>query len=344
MPAHVVAGLRRAMELGLAAAGSTSPNPPVGAVLLDTAGYIVGEGATQPVGGAHAEVMAVRAAGSAARGSTAVVTLEPCNHTGRTGPCSTMLIEAGVAEVYFLHSDPNPVAAGGSATLRAAGVEVHHIEIPTDDFRRSLPADALVPWLTATKLNRPHITLKFGQTLDGFSAAVDGSSKWITGPVARQFAHADRARRDAIVVGTGTALSDNPSLTARDPHGELYPHQPRRVVIGKRPIANAPVASNLNALGFEQFDSIDCALQALYEQGVRSILVEGGPGLASAFLAAELVDAIHAYIAPALLGHGRSILAHPLADTIANAHRFERTGLVELGDDVLITYARPRAS
>ena len=317
------AALSRAMAAGAEVRGTTSPTPPVGAVIVSTAGDIVGVGATQPVGGAHAEVMALREAGDRARGATAVVTLEPCAHTGRTGPCAQALIDAGVARVYYLHADPTPQAAGGARVLAEAGVDVAKLEKPPH------ADDALVPWLFAMKARRPHVTLKFAQTLDGFTAAADGSSQWITGEGARDWVHADRAHRDAIIVGTGTALADNPSLTARFSDGSLREHQPRRVVIGKRDLESAgDAASNLREL------------YELYASGARDVLVEGGAGLASSFLKADLVDAISAYIAPLLLGEGRGVLAHPVTQTLAGATRFQRVGMKALGDDVLIEYVR----
>ncbi|AKE39231.1 Riboflavin biosynthesis protein RibD [Corynebacterium camporealensis] len=321
-----------AMAAGAAVRGTTSPNPPVGAVILNDAGETVGVGATQPVGGAHAEVMALQAAGEAARGGTAVVTLEPCDHTGNTGPCTQALIDAGIKHVFYLHADPNPDAAGGADTLRAAGVEVTQLEVPHG------VEDALIPWLSALRWGRPHVTLKFAQTLDGFTAAVDGSSKWITGERAREWVHQDRSHRDAIVIGTGTALADNPSLTARRPDGELFDAQPRRVVIGKRDVSAGPATENLQNLGFEQYHSIEEALGVLYDSGARDILVEGGAGLASAFINAGYVDLIQAYIAPVLLGEGRSVLAHPLAQTLNDAPRFRRVRALELGDDILVEY------
>lgn len=326
-----------AMNQGLRAKGRTSPNPPVGAVLIDDRGEVVGVGRTQPVGGAHAEVMALRAAGPAARGATAVVTLEPCAHTGRTGPCTQALLDAGIARLIYVHSDPNPVASGGAEFLAERGVEVAHTA-PVPGIE-----DALVPWLGATRLGRPHVTLKFAQTLDGFTAAADGTSQWITGEAARAAVHEDRARRDAILIGTGTALADNPSLTARRPDGTLCDTQPRRVVVGSRDIAAAGDAtSNLQRLGAEQYPDIATALDSLWESGARDVLVEGGAGLASAFVEADLVDAIQAYIAPTLLGAGRGVLAHPVAQTLADAARFELAGIRQAGGDVLLELRRQR--
>ncbi len=326
--------LREAFNAALAAGdqvrGTTSPNPPVGAAILSSDGELVGVGGTQPTGGPHAEVMALRTAGERARGGTAVVTLEPCNHTGRTGPCSQALIDAGIARVHYVHPDPNDAAAGGAEHLRTHGVEITRIDAV---------ADALRPWLAAVKLGRPHVTLKFAQTLDGFTAATDGTSQWITGETARRRVHEDRQRRDALIVGTGTALADNPSLTARKPDGSLYPQQPRRVVVGSREIT-ADAAPNLHRLGFEQHAEIPVALAALWEAGARDVLVEGGARLASGFLAAGYIDAVQAYVAPTLLGAGRGVLAESVGETLADAARFTLNSVTRLGDDVLYEMTR----
>ncbi|WP_080794793.1 bifunctional diaminohydroxyphosphoribosylaminopyrimidine deaminase/5-amino-6-(5-phosphoribosylamino)uracil reductase RibD [Corynebacterium pacaense] len=312
--------------------GTTSPNPPVGAVILDAAGQLVGTGATRPPGGAHAEIVALAEAGGRARGGTAVVTLEPCNHTGRTGPCTRALLEAGIVRVVYAVPDPFPQAAGGGRWLSDRGVDTLclGIEVP-----------ALRPWLRATRLGRPHVTWKFAATMDGYSAAGDGGSRWITGPRARAAVHLDRSRRDAIMIGSGTALQDDPALTARAEDG-LYAHQPRRVVIGGRTI---PADSQLGRLGFEQYAGIDQALAALWDSGARDVLVEGGPTLAAAFLDAGLVDAVQAYLAPALLGTGRPVLDGDTAGTgvttMADIRRFDTRDVQRLGPDVLIEMVRP---
>lgn len=320
-----------ALAAGERARGTTSPNPPVGCAIVDAAGDIVATGHTSPAGGPHAEINALRAAGSAARGATAVVTLEPCNHTGRTGPCSRALIDAGVATVIYLNSDPFPAAAGGAATLKAAGIRVEKIN------RR---AEALEPWLVAVRQNRPHVTLKFAQSIDGFTAAVDGTSQWITGPEARRDVHTDRLLRDAIIVGTGTVLADNPSLTARHvaPDRLAAGHQPERVVIGSTDVTGR--ADNLERLGYQQFSTIDEALFSLWEQGVRDVLVEGGARLAHSFLVADVVDAVRAYVAPILLGAGTSAVAGAVADTLGNAQRWNRVDTRHLGPDVRIDLVR----
>ena len=321
--------LQQALEAAIAASerarGTTSPNPPVGAAILDAEGKLVGVGQTQPPGGAHAEVMALAQAGEAARGGTAVVTLEPCNHTGRTGPCSHALADAGIAAVRYVHPDPNPQAQGGAQYLASRGVDVRLIAA-------SVPA--LEPWLAATRLGRPHVTLKFAQTLDGFTAAVDGTSQWITGERARSHVHRDRLKRDAIIIGTGTALADNPSLTARHLPEIPAQLQPRRVVIGGRDVSAS--ASNLVRLGYEQYPTLDEALGQLWETGARDVLIEGGASLAAAAVEAGLVDAVQAYLAPVLLGEGRAVLDGWAAPTLDAAQRFRTVDVRRLGEDVLL--------
>lgn len=324
--------IRRALELALEAGesvrGTTSPNPPVGCAIVDPFGDIVGVGATQsPTGsGEHAEVMALRAAGDRARGASAVVTLEPCNHTGRTGPCTHALVDAGITAVYYATRDPNPLAAGGAEYLREHGVSATYL---------GLDVPALQFWLTGVRLGRPHVTVKMASTLDGFSAAEDGTSQWITGEKARQHAHGDRACRDAIVVGTGTVIADNPKLTARTPDGSLYPHQPQPVVIGRRPI---PRGSHLDRADVLRFESIDAALADLWERGQRDVLVEGGPRLVGSFLSAGLVDTIHSYLSPSILGGGLPAVNLGLErpTTLTDIRRFQIQHILQLGEDILI--------
>ena len=224
--------MRRAVELSRAVLGTTSPNPPVGAVALDADGAVVGEGATQPPGGPHAEVVALQQA--AGRAHTVVVTLEPCHHTGRTGPCSQALLDAGVRRVVVGCPEPGALAAGGAQALQAAGVEVE-VGVLQDEVGQG----PLAAWLHRQRTGRPHVTWKYAATLDGRSAAADGSSRWITGPEARADVHRLRGQVDAVVVGVGTVLADDPQLTARPDPG----HQPLRVVVdsGGRTPADAKV-------------------------------------------------------------------------------------------------------
>lgn len=349
----IVSALSAARKAARVVRGTTSPNPPVGAAIISTAGELVGVGATEPPGGRHAEIVALDHAGEAARGAHVVVTLEPCNHQGRTGPCSQALINAGVASVHYVHADPNVIASGGAQKLREAGIAVHHLgsrdaaytaktaadcSSATASVAAPYAVDELAPWLRATAMGRVHITAKIAQSIDGFSAAVDGTSQWITGAPARQRVHRDRSTRDAIIIGTGTALADNPSLTARylsrDGEISLYEHQPRRIVIGSSDLSGC---SNLQRLGFQQFRDIPTALTALWEDGCRDVLVEGGPRLLSSFFAAGYVDAVQAYVAPLLLGQGRSVLASALGESLDDGMRLELSHVEKLGDDLLLT-------
>ncbi|NUW31280.1 bifunctional diaminohydroxyphosphoribosylaminopyrimidine deaminase/5-amino-6-(5-phosphoribosylamino)uracil reductase RibD [Nonomuraea sp. SMC257] len=214
--------MARAVELAARGQGATSPNPVVGCVILDAGGRVVGEGFHAYAGGPHAEVVALRQAGERARGGTAYVTLEPCDHTGRTGPCSRALLAAGIARVVVAVPDPTPKAAGGTARLREHGVAVETGLLAEEAERVN------AEWLTYARLGRPHVTWKFAATLDGRSAAADGTSQWITSPEARADVHRLRARADAIMAGIGTVLADDPRLTARpEPPRDSQPEPPR---------------------------------------------------------------------------------------------------------------------
>ncbi|MGW8730728.1 bifunctional diaminohydroxyphosphoribosylaminopyrimidine deaminase/5-amino-6-(5-phosphoribosylamino)uracil reductase RibD [Streptomyces sp. NPDC055808] len=345
--------MRRAVELAARGLGSTSPNPVVGCVITDASGAVVGEGYHQRAGGPHAEVHALRAAGERARGGTAYVTLEPCNHTGRTGPCAQALIEAGVTRVHYAVGDPNPQATGGGDTLRAAGVRAE----------RGLLADEAeavnAAWLTSMRLGRPHVTWKYAATLDGRTAAEDGTSRWITSPEARSDVHRLRAECDAVVVGSGTARTDDPHLAVRGIEGAT---QPLRLAVDTNATAVKPGARILDDAAptliavAEDADAahlpeaavlrlpraatgldIPALLGALHARGVRSVLLEGGPTLAGAFVAAGAVDKVVGYLAPALLGAGPTALAGAGITTIAEALRLGITEAVRIGPDLRIT-------
>jgi diaminohydroxyphosphoribosylaminopyrimidine deaminase/5-amino-6-(5-phosphoribosylamino)uracil reductase len=322
------------------------PNPRVGCVLVDADGDVVGEGWHQGAGTPHAEVAALADAagrGTDTRGLTAVVTLEPCNHTGRTGPCTEALLAAGVARVVVSVEDPNPQAAGGAERLRRAGVDVR-TGVLAEEGRALLGA-----WLPSVERGRPFVTLKIASSLDGRVAAADGSSRWITSDVARRHAHDLRAEVDAIAVGTGTVLADDPSLTARNAAGEAHGHQPLRVVVGRRDV---PAGARLRGPGGElvhvrTHDPRD-VVDALAAREVRHLLVEGGPTLAAAFLRAGLVDEVHAYVAPVLLGAGRPAVGDLGIGSIAGALRLTTRSVQPLGPDVLVvatpTPATPAAA
>ncbi|HIW90611.1 MAG TPA: bifunctional diaminohydroxyphosphoribosylaminopyrimidine deaminase/5-amino-6-(5-phosphoribosylamino)uracil reductase RibD [Candidatus Corynebacterium avicola] len=324
---------------GHAVKGTTSPNPPVGAVILDSGGNLAGTGGTCPAGGAHAEIAALAEAGDRAAGGTAVVTLEPCNHTGRTGPCSHALVEAGVASVVYVFADPGEQAGGGADYLRQRGVEVTGPLVTADTDLTGVPEFSVEAWLTAQRLGRPRVTVKYAGTLDGFAAATDGTSQWITGEEARARVHLDRSRRDAILVGTGTVAADNPRLTARRPDGSLYDHQPLRVVVGQTSVPED--AAVQPALHLADRD-VPTVVERLWEQGVVDLLVEGGPRLTAAFLAAGVVDSVHSYIAPALLGSGiPTVDQHSgMSSTMADITRLVRRDACTLGSDVFINSTR----
>ena len=327
----VEAAMRLAVDQAQRVKGSTYPNPPVGAVILDAAGDVVGTGGTEPVGGPHAEVIALHAAGERAAGGTAVITLEPCNHHGRTPPCVDALLAAGVAAVVFAVADPNPAAAGGAERLRAAGVTVTG-GVCADE----VAGGPLREWLHKQRTGLPHVTWKFATSVDGRSAAADGSSQWITGEAARADVHRRRAAADAIVVGTGTVFADNPTLTARLPGGLLAEHQPLRVVVGHREIA--PEANVLNddsrTMVISTHDP-DEVLRALSDR--TDILIEGGPTLAGAFLRAGAVDRILAYVGPILLGGPIMAVDDVGVPTIARALRWSYDGVERIGPDLLLS-------
>jgi diaminohydroxyphosphoribosylaminopyrimidine deaminase/5-amino-6-(5-phosphoribosylamino)uracil reductase len=325
------AHMRRALELALQGPAA-DPNPRVGCVVTDPAGLVVGEGWHRGAGTAHAEVDALSGAGERARGGTAYVTLEPCNHTGRTQPCSAALYAAGLARVVYAQSDPNPHAAGGADALRAQGVRVEGGLLADD----ALALNRTWSHLVAT--GRPWVTWKLATSLDGRSAAADGTSQWITGKAARADAHRLRSESGAILVGTGTALIDDPHLTARQPDGSLFARQPIRVVMGERDLPPAArVLDDAAPTWHLRTRDPKTVLAALAEAEVHRLWLEGGPTLAGAFLSAGLVDEVVAYVAPLFLGRGRQAMTDIGITTIADALRMHPSDITVLGEDVRIT-------
>ena len=329
------AAMRRAFEL--ASQGPvTGGNPQVGAVLLDSGGAIVAEGWHRGAGTPHAEVDALSklAPGGApdARGLTAVVTLEPCNHTGRTGPCSVALLEAGVDRVVYAISDPGHDSGGGAQRLRDGGVEVGS-GVLADEAEQLLHI-----WLTSVRRGRPWVTVKWASTLDGRAAAADGSSQWITGTAARQRVHEQRAASDAILTATGTVLADDPALTARGDAGELLAHQPIPVVVGERAVP-AGSALRRHPAGLIETGSrdLEAVLTDLDTRGIRRVFVEAGPTLVSAIVAAGFADEYAVYLAPLLLGGDRLAIGDLGIPTLAGARRLRVDTVEQLGDDLLIT-------
>ncbi|GAA1144007.1 bifunctional diaminohydroxyphosphoribosylaminopyrimidine deaminase/5-amino-6-(5-phosphoribosylamino)uracil reductase RibD [Nocardioides aquiterrae] len=322
------AAMRRALELAATPGVPLGPNPRVGCVLLDEHGATIATGYHRGAGTPHAEADALTNAGDRARGATAVVTLEPCNHHGRTGPCAEALVEAGVRRVVFAEPDPNPEASGGAATLRAAGVDVEAGLFAAESGLLNRF------WAFGLAHGRPFVTWKFATTLDGRSAAADGTSRWVSSPAARHDTHRLRALCDVMLVGTNTIAVDDPLLTVRDEHDLPLAHQPLRVVMGERDLDPGRRVFNDDAASLHlRTRDPKFALVELFDLGRRHVFLEGGPTLAAAFLRAGLVDEIVAYVAPMLLGAGRSAVADLGITTIADAFRPRVTDITVLEGD-----------
>ena len=307
--------LERALELAERGRGTTQPNPVVGAVLVRD-GEVVGEGWHERKGETHAEVNAIADAGDRARGSTLYVTLEPCAHVGSTPPCAQAVIDAGVAKVVVGTRDPSPNAAGGLEELREAGVET---EVADGElgFRARQQNEAWLTWVTK---RRPFVTYKAAMTLDG-RLTLPGS-RWISSEESRRLVHELRAASDAVAVGMGTARADRPALTARDV-GAV--RQPRRIVFGSGPLPES-VDLELRSGPLEE------ELGRLAEEGVQSVLLEGGPTLATAFMQAGLIDKLLVFVAPKLAGCGPTLFGE--FDEPVELRRFETR---RVGEDVLLT-------
>lgn len=320
----VGSAMARAVSAAAAVPGALGPNPRVGCIILDASGELAAEGSHHGAGTAHAEVNALAAAGDRARGGTAVVTLEPCNHFGHTPPCSEALLRAGVVRVVFGAADPTAEAAGGAQRLRAAGVEV--VDLDDRDCH-----ELVLPWATADARGRPWVTLKVAATLDGYVAAADGTSKWITSEESRRAGHELRAKVDAIAVGTGTAIADRPSLTVRLP-GVDVERPPQRIVIGDRPVDG----------DFWRISGHDprAALQQMYDRGIRHVLLEGGPTIGSAFLRAGAVDEILWMQAPLLLGSGTPAIGDLGVETLGRAQHWLPQSLDRFGPDWAVLLRR----
>ena len=335
----------RALTLALRGAGLVAPNPLVGCLIVREGASIVGHGWHEGPGTPHAEVGALKEAGEKARGATAYVTLEPCNHHGRTGPCTEALIEAGVAEVVYAMGDPNPLAAGGAERLRSAGVKVR-VGVGEDLARHINRA-----WLNFIEHERPFVVGKTAMTLDGRIATAGGESQWITGEESREAGHRLRHEAGAIIVGAGTVIADDPALTARTEHGTGYP---LRVVLdstgrtspgakvyersGKGALlaaTGAAPAARLSA--FEEMGveilvlpadergrpDLHSLMSALYERDIVSVLVEGGGEVLGGFFDADLLDEMEMFVAPKLFGGGRPAFGGDGVDRLAEADRFD---------------------
>ncbi len=319
--------MTRALDLARTSGVPTGPNPRVGCVLIDPAGETVAEGYHRGAGSPHAEADALARAGDRARGTTAVVTLEPCNHTGRTGPCAEALVAAGVARVVYAQADPNPVAAGGTGTLRAAGVDVE-AGLLADEARAVNRV-----WTFAVEHGRPFVTWKFAATLDGRSAAADGTSRWVSSAAARLDTHRLRGLADVVLAGTGTVLVDDPELTVRDASGRPLPQQPLRAVMGLREVpADRRVLNDVAETVVLATRDPAQALAELFARDRQHVFLEGGPTLGAAFLKAGLVDEVVAYVAPMLLGAGLSAVADLGITTMADAVRFDVLDISVVGE------------
>ena len=352
--------MERALELARCALGSVSPNPAVGAILVN-GGEVVGEGWTQPPGRDHAEIVALRQAGPRARGASLHVTLEPCNHFGRTPPCTDAVIDAGVSKVHASLLDPNPhVEAGGLARLKEAGIETYLGE-GSEEAHQIM--ESYTRWVT-TRL--PFVTAKFAMTLDGKIATRTGDSKWISGEEARGYVHELRSASDAIMTGVNTVLADDPRLTARDADGLSRRRQPLRVLVdsgGRTPTdakllsepsrtlvavagADKNALAGLRAVGAE-VEAVPAAdglvdlpelLRVLGKRGITSVLVEGGGTLMGSLFDQALVDKVVSFVAPTIVGGSSapSPVGGQGVETIGEARQLQRVKVMRLGADVAI--------
>jgi len=329
---HTVA-MQRAIALGEKGLGKTAPNPIVGAVIIDSAGVVVSEGFhDRNKNSDHAEVVAIKSAGEKAKGSTIVITLEPCNHTGVTGPCVQAIIEAGITTVVFAVSDPNEKAAGGAEALRAAGITVV-AGVLKDEAAYSNRA-----WLMKIKKNRPYFTWKVATTLDAKIAATDGTSKWITNEVSRADVQQLRRQADAILVGTNTVITDNPHLI---PRGDFvgYTSNPIRVICGEQELpTDALVFDDAAQTVVLKSKDLDVLVEKLNELGINHVFVEAGPTLASAMVDHCLMDELVMYQAPSLLGSGKPFFTFDYPSTISNQMRLDHISTHVLAGDVKSVY------
>jgi len=353
--------MRHALALSKRGLGRVAPNPAVGCLVVSPEGAVLGRGWTQPGGRPHAEVVALEAAGSAARGATVYVTLEPCAHHGETPPCADALIAAGVARVVGAIEDPDPRVGGkGFARLRGAGIDVATGPLGNE------AAEANAGFFLRVREGRPLVTLKIAQSLDGKVAAASGQSQWITSEEARRFGHLLRAQNDAILVGIETVLADDPALTCRIPG--LEDRSPLRVVLDTRGRLGkgSQIATTANRFRTLQFTAhpkpplakfgveivsaatdksgridIPAMLSELGRRGVTRLLVEGGPTIQTAFLDEGLADRIELFTAPLVLGaRARNSVASTRAAVLEEAPRFSRMGRRKLGPDLLESLVR----
>lgn len=323
----------------------TGGNPQVGCAILSPAGRILAMGYHRGSGSAHAETDALanlkEDTGSAPL--TAIVTLEPCNHSGKTPPCTRALIEAGIKNVIWAVDDPNPKAAGGGEYLKQQGINAQRAdELGVDESVLTSARAVSAHWVRAVRRGRPWTIAKVAQTLDGYCAAQDGSSQWITNRLSRAYAHRIRSRVDVIIAGTGTVLADNPQLTARLADGRELPQQPRPLIIGNREIpADFYLAGKAEQARTHDLKAV---LESCYQRGEVFALLEGGPTLITAALKAGLVDELHVYLAPRLLGTGRQGIGDLGITTLRGSLDFSLQQVKELGGDVFLGLEKEGAS
>ena len=325
--------MQRAIALSEKGLGKTAPNPIVGAVIIDATGKIIAEGFHDRMRSEnHAEVVAIKAAGNQTQGATIVVTLEPCNHIGKTGPCTQAIIDAGISTVVFAINDPNAIASGGAAKLRAAGITV------AEGVLEEEAAHSNRAWLMKIKKNRPFFTWKVAATLDGKVAATDGTSKWISNETSRADVQTLRRQSDAILVGTNTVIADNPHLI---PRGDFagYSHNPIRIICGEQELpSNSLVFDDAARTEVVKTRDLDLLVEKLNELGVNQVFVEAGPALASAMLDHCLMDELVIYQAPSLLGSGKSFFNFGQESTIENQLRMDHISTQVLAGDVKSIY------
>jgi diaminohydroxyphosphoribosylaminopyrimidine deaminase/5-amino-6-(5-phosphoribosylamino)uracil reductase len=330
--------MQRAIALSQKGLGKTSPNPIVGAVIINSDGQVVGEGFHDRMSSPdHAEVVALKNAGAKAKGATMVVTLEPCNHTGATGPCSKAIADAGISKVVYAVKDPNKKAAGGAQALRDQRVQVESGVLESD------AAYANRAWLTKIEKNRPFFTWKVATTLDGKIAALDGSSKWISNEKSRNDVQILRRQADAILVGTNTVITDDPHLI---PRGDFpgFTANPLRVVCGEQHLPpTSKVFDEAATTLLVKTKDLNTLIEELNKTGVNQVLVEAGPTLATAMLKHGLLDELVIYQAPSILGQGKSFVADFGATTINELLALDHIASEVLDGDIKSTYALGKA-
>ena len=325
----ITAAYAHCADLSRSALGTSAPNPNVSAAIYSVDGALIADGAhNRTISSDHAEIVALKIAGSASKGATLVVTLEPCNHVGTTPACVDAIINAGIAKVIYAIPDPNPIASGGAERLKDAGLSVDFIE--SKDLREIQGA-----WLHRIKTGRPYFIWKVATTLDGYIAASDGTSQWISSDESRADVQILRSQSDAILVGTGTALSDNPTLQPRIEGAQ----SPLRIVMGERDI---PESFNLrngeSETIFVKSHSVETLLEAIEGRAVNQVLVEAGPTLGTALLKAGAIDEILIYQAPILLGAGKSWVGDLGIDTLAKAVPLNLISTTHIGPDIKSRY------